>query len=311
MDSAMGRRGFLKAVGAGGAAMAALAACSAAASPAASSAPTSATGVGGTAATGPADPKLIRLSSVVIPLDSGLYAYLLPEFEKRAGYRVEISTAQDVYGPARTGTFDLVLSHYQHEGVLPFMNEGFGEFPRLVFSSPGALLGPAADPAGIRGATDVVDAFARIARSGATFVVNDQDGLRYVADVARRAADLPPSDRFVDKATRGPDALRAAVQAGGYTVWGLMPFLRMKRQQPQLALEALFTRDQLLKSTMVTVVVKAEKVPGVNTTAARALQQFLAEPATQAKIRTFRMEGFPDQVWWPAAHDNDSTFAHP
>jgi tungstate transport system substrate-binding protein len=309
----MDRRTFLKALGAGGAAIGALAACSAVAPTAAAPAGTAATGAGGTAAAPgtPADPKVIRLSSVVIPQESGLYAYLLPEFEKRAGYRVEVSTAQDVYGPARTGAFDVVLSHYQHEGLLPFMNEGFGEFPRLVFSSPGVLIGPAADPAAIRGATDVVDAFARIARSGATFVVNDQDGLRYVAEVARRAADLPPSDRFVDKGTRGPDALRAAVQAGGYTMWGLMPFLRMKRQQPQLALEALFTRDQLLKSAMVTTVVRGEKVPGVNTTGARALQQFLAEPATQARIRTFRMEGFADQVWWPAAHDNDSAFAHP
>jgi tungstate transport system substrate-binding protein len=191
------------------------------------------------------------------------------------------------------------------------MNEGFGEFPRLVFSSPGTLLGPAADPAAIRGSTDVVDAFARIARAGATFVVNDQDGLRYVAEVARAAAGLARNERYVDRGTRGPDALRAAVQLGGYTMWGLMPFLRMKQQQPQLALEALFTRDQLLKSVMITTAVNGQKVPGVNSAGARALQQFLVEPATQAKVRTFRMEGFADQVWWPAAHDNESAFAHP
>jgi tungstate transport system substrate-binding protein len=306
----MDRRAFLKTLGASGAAIGALAACSAVPSPAASSAPTAATGAGGTTA-GPADPKVVRLSSVVIPQESGLYAQLLPDFEKRTGIRVEIATAQDVYGPARSGSFDVVLSHYQHEGVLPFMQEGFGEFPRLVFSSPGALIGPPADPAGVRAASDVVDAFTRIARSGASFIVNDQDGLRYVAEVARGAAGLAPNERYVDKATKGPDALRAAVQSGGYTMWGLVPFLRMKRLQPQLALDALFTRDHLLKSAMVTIVVSGAKVPGVNTAGARALQQFLAEPATQAKIRTFRMEGSTEMVWWPAAHDNDSAFAHP
>lgn len=38
---------------------------------------------------------------------------------------------------------------------------------------------------------------------------------------------------------------------------------------------------------------------------ARSLQQYLIEAETQAKIRTFRMAGFAEQVWWPAAHDND------
>jgi hypothetical protein len=52
-------------------------------------------------------------------------------------------------------------------------------------------------------------------------------------------------------------------------------------------------------------------VAGTNSEGARALQAYLAEPATQAKIRTFRMPGISEAVWWPAAHDNESAFAHP
>lgn len=261
-----------------------------------------ATAAGATAA----DPKVVRLSSVVIPQESGLYAALLPEFEKRTGLKVEIATGQDVHGPARAGKADIVFSHYQHEGVLPFMQEGFGEFPRMVCSSPVALIGPPSDPANVRGATDIVDAFLRIDRTGASFIVNDQDGLRYVADVARRAAEVSPSDRLVDKSTRGPDAMRAAAQAGGYTMWGLVPFLRLKQQQRQMPLEALFMKDQLLKSVMVTIVVDARKVAGVNTEGARSLQQYLLAAETQAMIRTFRMAGVDEPVWWPAAQDNEN-----
>jgi tungstate transport system substrate-binding protein len=319
MTRSMDRRRFLGILGATTAA-GALAACTAttprpagtaSAAPTAAAAATAAATARGSAASAPVDAKLIRLSSVVIPQESGLYAHLLPDFEKRSGLRVEISTGNTPYKVAREGKADIVLSHYQHDELLPFMQEALGEFPRTVFASPGALIGPAADPAGIRGASDLVDAFARLAKANATFVVNDQDGLRYVAEVARRAADVPLTDRYVDKGTRGGDAMRAAMQAGGYTLWGLIPFLRMKKQQPQLGLEALFTRDQLLKSGMVTVVARAEAVPGANVAGARELQRFLAEPATQAKIRTFRMEGHPEQVWWPAAHDNESSFAKP
>ncbi len=257
-----------------------------------------------TPAAAAAPSNVIRLSSVVIPQESGLYGHLLPEFERRTGYRVEVTTAQDVYGPARAGKFDIVLSHYQHEGVSPFVQEGFGEWPRMVFSSPGAVIGPPGDPAGIRGATDVVEAFRRIDRAGAKFVVNDQDGLRYLAEVIRRAGNLSSGDWYVDKGTRGPEAMRAAAQAGGYTMWGLVPFLRLQ-QQSKVPLEPLLTGDQLLKSVMVTIVVSAQKVSGVNAQGAMSLQQYLLEAETQAKIRTFRMAGIAEQVWWPAAHDNE------
>lgn len=302
------RRTFLGRLGAGGAAVGALlVACEA--SPSGGQPPTVA--ASGAASVAPlataADPKIVRLSSVVIPQESGLYAALLPEFEKRTGLKVEIATGQDVYGPARAGKADLVLSHYQHSGVLPFVQEGFAEFPRTVFSSPGALIGPAADPAGVRNATDIVDAFARIDRSGAKFIVNDQEGLRYIADVSRRVAGLVANERYVDGGTRGPDAMRAAAQGGAYTMWGLVPFLRLKQQQRQMPLEPLFMNDQMLKSLMVTVVVSAAKVPGVNTAGARSLEKYFAEAATQAKIRAFRMNGLDAPVWWPAAHDNEGT----
>jgi len=304
------RRSFLRRIGAGSATVGVLlAGCSApaptsgsAAAPTASAARSDASQTSRPAAA--AASNVIRLSSVVIPQDSGLLAALLPDFEKATGYRVEVTTAQDVYGPARDGKFDIVLSHYQHEGVASFVQDGVGDWPRLVFSSPGAIIGPLADPAGIRGATDAADALRRINRSGTSFVVNDIDGLRYVSDVLRRSAGLSAENWFVDKGTRGPDAMRAAVQSGGYTIWGLIPFLRMQ-QQGKMPLEALVTRDQLLNSAMATIIVREEKVGGVNTKGAVALQQYLLQAETQAKIRTFRMAAFTEPVWWPGAQDNE------
>src|SRR5438552_8626661 len=40
----------------------------------------------------------VRLSSVVTPKDGGLYDDLLPDFEKQSGYRVALTTGEDVYG---------------------------------------------------------------------------------------------------------------------------------------------------------------------------------------------------------------------
>ncbi len=306
-NSQVSRRAFLRRVGAGSATMGVLLAGCSSATPASGATSPATAASSATKSSAPAAAtasNIVRLSSVVIPQESGLYASLFPEFEKRTGYKVEVSTATDVYGPARAGTFDMVLSHYQHEGVSAFVQEGFGDWPRLVFSSPGAVIGPPSDPAGIRGAGDIVEALRRISRSGLPFVINDIDGLRYVVTVARGAAGLSTGDWYVDRGTKGPEAMRAAVQAGGYTTWGVVPFLRMQ-QQNKLSLEALMTGDQLLKSVMATIVVSSQKVNGVNTKGALSLQQYLLQAETQAKIRTFRMAGSAEQLWWPAAQDNE------
>ncbi|HEX9437048.1 MAG TPA: hypothetical protein VGA16_07825 [Candidatus Limnocylindria bacterium] len=299
----MGRRSLLRSVGAAGVTAAALFACTPAQT---TSSPTARAGAGQPAVTAAAPrPGVVRLSSVVIPQESGLYAEILPEFERRSGLKVEVATATDVHGPARSGNADIVLSHYQHDGVAPFMQEGFGEWPRMVFSSPGVIVGPKADPAKIRGSSDAVEAFRLINGSGAPFVVNDTDGLRHVAEVIARSAGLSTSAGwYVDKGTRGPLAMQAAAQSGGYSMWGLVPFLRTQKQA-SLPLEPLMTRDQILKSVMVTIVVSDKKVAGVNAAGATALQRYLIEPETQARIRTFRMAGVTEQVWWPAAQDND------
>ena len=99
--------------------------------------------------------------------------------------------------------------------------------------------------------------------------------------------------------------MQAAAQAGGYTVWGLVPFLR-SQQRSKLPLEPLLTQDQILKSVMATVLVSDKRVGGVNAKGALSLQRYLLEPETQARIRTFRMAGVTEQVWWPAAQDNDA-----
>lgn len=301
----LGRREMLRGL-VGTAAVGALAACTAPASPAATSRPTTAAAGGPAAATAvpSARADVVRLSTVVVPNESGLYKELLPEFERRSGMKVELIGGTEVYEPARVGKADIVLSHYQHEGLSPFMLDGLGEWPRIVFSSPGAIVGPPSDPAKVRGAADLVDALARIAKSGATFVLNDTDGLRYVVDVAvRSGASTGPW--LVDKGVSKGQAMLAASQTGAYTIWGLIPFLRTQ-QQNRLTLEPLFMADQLLKSVMVATVVSDKRVNGVNAKGARALQQYLLEAETQAKVRSFRMTGLAEQVWWPAAHDNEA-----
>src|SRR2546422_11236671 len=64
--------------------------------------------------------------SVNTPEDSGLLGDILPDFESQTGLRVEVYSGEDVYDRARNNQADLVLSHYGHAGLEPFMADGLG-----------------------------------------------------------------------------------------------------------------------------------------------------------------------------------------
>ena len=89
-------------------------------------------------------------------------------------------------------------------------------------------------------------------------------------------------------------------------LWGLCPFLRLKRQAP-VALEPLVTDDPILQRVMVSTVVNPKKTAGVNLEGAKAFQNYLIAPATQARIRAFRYSDFERQAWWPAGRHNNAS----
>ena len=137
---------------------------------------------------------LVRLSSVVTPQDGGLYDDLLPDFERQTGYQVELTTGEDVYGPARNGQADVVLSHFGHEDAQSFVQDGLGHWPQTVFFNQHTLLGPPSDPARVQDLTDLVEAFRRIARTRSPFIVNNTEGIKYLTDVLWKAAGSPAKE---------------------------------------------------------------------------------------------------------------------
>jgi tungstate transport system substrate-binding protein len=247
----------------------------------------------------------VRIASVPTAVEGGLLPALLADFEKASGTKVELTVAtKDVYDLAREGGCDLILSHYGHRQAEAFVAAGFGEWPRTVFSNQSAIFGPTSDPAGIRGVTDAFEAFARIAKARAPFIVNDLFGQRYVADILWHAAGSPNRDGWwIDPKVNREDVLSMAVEKQGYVMWGLTPFARSQKDN-QRALEPLVFNDPILQRLMVTIVVARDKVPGVSFDGAHALQSFLLEPATQAKIHLTKYPGVDHSAWAPAGRHN-------
>lgn len=247
----------------------------------------------------------VRLALVNVPDE--LLRPLLPEFQKQTSLCAEIVyTGNDPFAVAREGKADLVISHYGHEGVEPFVTEGLGLWPHPVFANQMVLLGPRADPAHVRKLTDAAEAFRRIAASKSLFLSNDGAGAKYLEEILWTNANVHEKGTwYLALKSRGSQAARDAAGKGAYVLWGLAPFLRLKRQGP-IDLEPLVFQDSIFQRIMVAVVVNPKKVPGVNVDGATAFQNFLIAPATQARIRAFRYPDFESQAWWPAGRHNSA-----
>ena len=122
--------------------------------------------------------KTIRLSTTTSVNDSGLLGYLLPIFEEKYGYKVEVYSAGTgkSIANAKAGNADLILVHSKKQEEA-FIEDGFARVvegfdkERLSYMyNFFVLCGPKADPANAKGAATVLDAFKSIADGKFPFV---------------------------------------------------------------------------------------------------------------------------------------------
>lgn len=142
--------------------------------------------------------KVIRLSTTTSVKDSGLLGYLLPIFEEKYGYTVEVSSAGTgkAIAAAQYGNADLILVHAKAKEE-DFVNAGYGyvlpgfEAERLTFMyNYFVLCGPSADPAGVEAAASVKDAFKAIADGKFEFVSRGDGSGTHTKELALWPEDL-------------------------------------------------------------------------------------------------------------------------
>lgn len=120
--------------------------------------------------------KFITLASTTSTQNSGLFDYLLPKFTAQTGIDVRViavGTGQALK-IAEKGDADVVLVH-DKEAELKFVQQGYGIDRREVMYNDFIIVGPESDPAGIRGMQDAVQAFAKIAKTQASFISRADD----------------------------------------------------------------------------------------------------------------------------------------
>lgn len=246
----------------------------------------------------PAPPKQLVLASTTSTEDSGLFDVLIPAFE-RAHPEFDVKVVAVGTGQAlelgRRGDADVLLVHAPADESA-FVARGYGLGRRDVMYNDFVIVGPAADPARIRGLTDATEALRRIGRRRALFVSRgDDSGTHKKEQTLWRAAGMEAAgDWYLDAGQGMSEVLAIASEKQGYTLADRATYLVMR---PALALQPLVEGDERLFNQYGVIPVSGAK----NAAGAERFQDWITGSEGQAVIGRFGVERFGQPLFHPNA----------
>ena len=246
--------------------------------------------------------RFIVLASTTSTENSGLFGHLLPVFTAASGIEVRavaVGTGQALR-IARAGDADVLLAHHKPSEEA-FVAQGFGVARHDVMYNDFVIVGPAADPAGIRGLKSAAEALARIARAKATFVSRGDDSGTHKAERGLWAAagidPGPASGTWYRELGSGMGAtLNSAAGQAAYTLADRGTWIAFRNKQ-DLAL--LVEGDRLLFNQYGVVLVSPARHPHIKAADGQAFIDWLTGPAGQQAIADFTVGG--RQLFFPNA----------
>lgn len=249
-----------------------------------------------------ADRSLI-LATTTSTQDSGLLDVLVPQFRTQTGIDVKVIAVGSgaALEMAARGDCDAVLAHAP-AAERRAVDAGHLVRGRAVMHNDFVLVGPADDPAHVRGSVDVIAAMKAIAAAGRFVSRGDDSGTHKLEmDLWKEAGVDPVKLASREETGQGMGAtLHVADQRGAYTLADRGTWLAL---QKTLALGIVFEGGPRLRNPYHVYVVNPATHPGVKEREAQAFVDFLVAPATQATIGAFRKAELGQALFIPDAGD--------
>ena len=249
----------------------------------------------------------ITLATTTSTTDSGLLDYLLPVFEEKTGYKVEVISVGS--GEAITlgeqGEADVLLVH-SSAAEKEFVEAGHADADgRIeVMYNDFLIIGPKADAAkvGTTASGDAVSAFKAIYDTKSVFVSRADDSGTYKKELAIwEAATLTPAgDWYVEAAAGMGDVIAMANEKLGYTMSDRATWLNL---EDTTELKLLCQKDPsgILKNQYSVICVNTDKNENINAVGAKAFQRWLLSGDGQTLIGTYGVEQYGEQLFVPNA----------
>ncbi|WP_434617845.1 substrate-binding domain-containing protein [Azospirillum sp. B2RO_4] len=248
--------------------------------------------------------RFITVASTTSTEDSGLFGSILPKFTAKTGIEVRVvakGTGQAI-DLAKRGDADVLFVHHKPSEDR-FVAEGFATERKPVMYNDFVVVGPAGDPAGVKGSKDVAAALSKIAEAKAPFVSRGDDSGTNKAELALwKTAKLDPAKadggwyRSIGQGM-GP-TLNAAAAMNGYTLTDRGTWLNFKNRGP---LTVLVEGDKRLFNQYGVMLVNPAKFPHVKAADGQAFIDWLVSAEGQKAIADYKING--EQLFFPNANE--------
>ena len=251
-----------------------------------------------------AQEKSIVVSSTTSTTDSGLFNHLVPLFKKKTGIDVKVvsqGTGQALE-TGRRGDADVVFVHAKPQEE-KFVAEGAGVKRYPVMYNDFILVGPKSDPAGVKGAKDIVGALKAIKAKSAPFISRGDKSGTHAAELALwklAGLDIAGSDRgpWYKEIGQGMGAaLNTGSASNAYVLTDRGTWLAFKNRGD---LEIVVEGDNKLFNQYGVILVNAQKHPSVKKAEGQAFIDWLISLEGQKAIADYQVNGQP--LFFPNAN---------
>ena len=270
--------------------------------------------------------KVLKMSTTTSTQSSGLLDILLPEFEQDSGIRIKVIAKGTgaAIRDGQDGNVDVIFVHAK-DRELAFVADGFGikRFP--VMHNDFVLLGPAGDPAGIKGEKDVAIALGIIAKTKKMFISRGDDSGTHTKEQALWAASgidlMEVSQTVIKKGKESKITLKRPANSNNwyvsigqgmgkvvtyadekqaYTLADRGTYIKYKfGRSPAIELDVLSEEDGKLANPYGIIPVNPAKHPHVQFEMAMQFVDWITGARGQKLIADYRLEG--KQLFYPDA----------
>jgi len=248
-----------------------------------------------------AQDRFIVMASTTSTEQSGLFKQLLPAFKQATGIDVRVvavGTGQAL-DTGRRGDADVVFVH-DVAAEQKFVSEGFATERRDVMYNDFVLIGPKADPAGVKG-RDIAAALKKLSVTAQPVVSRGDKSGTHAAELRLwKAAGIDlatarPAGYKECGCGMGP-ALNMASSLNGYVLADRGTWLSFKNRGE---LVVLVEGDKSLFNQYGVMVVNPARFPHVKADLARQFADWVVSSAGQAAIASYKIDG--EQLFFPNA----------
>jgi tungstate transport system substrate-binding protein len=233
----------------------------------------------------------IVMASTTSTEQSGLFAHLLPEFKKATGIDVKVvalGTGQAI-DMGRRGDADVLFVHDQ-VAEEKLVAEGFALKREAVMYNDFVLIGPATDPAGVKG-NDILQGLKKLQASNASFISRGDKSGTHAAELRywklAGVETLAFSGYKACGCGMGP-ALNMAASVDAYVLADRGTWLAFKNRAN---MAILVEGDSRLFNQYGVMVVNPAKHPQVKVVEAQKFADWVTSATGQAVIASYKING--------------------